>query len=510
MFSSDVRVTVPRTPLLLLMAALATAMGCVVGAPHGFSSGKHWTFPLVGPLEDGVLLTPVKINGNGPYLFLIDPDSPRSSVDNAIVSENQLYSGFGREQLDENDHSQQVRLAEVKTLEVGTLTVSKRQVRVHKVGTFWVGGRRVRGVLGRDVIADSLIFAIDRDRGIGHLATQGNFAAPADATVIKYRDFTCADCGRRGEATPGLESDIVTRRLVEARVNETHKVTVHLDLGGRTSMLWPAKLKAFKMPRLDVKATLTDELGSTRKVKFGSIAAKVKVGPLEASGLLILPFGDKRWREVDLDGTVGQNFLADYHVTVNWHKKRFWLAKRDREQAVALTKERMGRWGSVFAGCERPACVDIQMTGVSPPPAAPAPPAAPEAPAAPEGSGAPDQAGDAPGAAPQPPADDGATVPKPMPPRPEKFDLRITRAREAVDKTYEILFEAVDKDGKSLGLPRMTATLPAGVVTVIEPDFDHNYAHAAGFRVLDMSPFGRDCQRVGAGARCVWRAPVKR
>ena len=61
------------------------ATGCSVGAPPGFSSGDRWAFPLVGPLEDGLLITPATVHGHGPYLFAIDPDATVSAVDKNIV-----------------------------------------------------------------------------------------------------------------------------------------------------------------------------------------------------------------------------------------------------------------------------------------------------------------------------------------------------------------------------------------------------------------------------------------
>src|SRR4051812_1080712 len=46
------------------LAAVTIALaGCTVGAPPGFSGGDRWTFPLVGPLEDGLLVTPVSVHG---------------------------------------------------------------------------------------------------------------------------------------------------------------------------------------------------------------------------------------------------------------------------------------------------------------------------------------------------------------------------------------------------------------------------------------------------------------
>src|SRR5207237_1156911 len=81
--------------VLALALALALGGACTVGAPPGFSSGDHWAFPLVGPLEDGVLLVPVTINGKGPYLFLLDPDAPLTSIDEALAAGLDLYGGTG-------------------------------------------------------------------------------------------------------------------------------------------------------------------------------------------------------------------------------------------------------------------------------------------------------------------------------------------------------------------------------------------------------------------------------
>ena len=164
------------SPLLLPALALGFALGstsCVVGAPPGFGDGDVWTLPLVAPLEDDVLLTPVSINDKGPYLFLIAPDSNVSTHDSALVSELDLYSAYGPEETTEADNRVPTFYAEVPKMEAGNLVVRSHKWRVHKVGTYWVGGRRVRGVLGRDIIADSLIFAVDRDAGIAQLAQQG-------------------------------------------------------------------------------------------------------------------------------------------------------------------------------------------------------------------------------------------------------------------------------------------------------------------------------------------------
>ena len=77
------------------------AAGCTVGAPPGFSSGERWTFPLVGPLEDGLLLTPATVHGHGPYLFAIDPDANVSEIDKQVVEDAGLRIGVGPHRIDE-------------------------------------------------------------------------------------------------------------------------------------------------------------------------------------------------------------------------------------------------------------------------------------------------------------------------------------------------------------------------------------------------------------------------
>src|SRR5687768_17419946 len=134
-----------------LLVGVVFLSACAYGAPLGFSGGDSWSIQLVGPLEDNELVVPVKVNGKGPYLFVIDTDAEHSSVDSALSSELELYCGLGPEKPDERDKKVRTTICEVGKLQVGDqLTVSSlKDVNVHKFGTYWVGGRQMRGVLGR-------------------------------------------------------------------------------------------------------------------------------------------------------------------------------------------------------------------------------------------------------------------------------------------------------------------------------------------------------------------------
>jgi len=91
-----------RLSACLLLTALIAPVGCGGGgAPSGFSKGDRWTFPLVGPLEDGVLLAPATVHGKGPYLFAIDPDAGISAIDQQVAADAGLTTSRGPSLLDE-------------------------------------------------------------------------------------------------------------------------------------------------------------------------------------------------------------------------------------------------------------------------------------------------------------------------------------------------------------------------------------------------------------------------
>jgi hypothetical protein len=473
---------------LVVLSLLSLLLGsCAVGAPLGFSSGDSWSFPLAAPLEDGEYLVPVKINGKGPYLFMIDTDAPISAVDAAIVSEHDLYTVRHQELLDERDKMVPTALAEVPKMQIGDqLTISSMKVHVHQVGAYTSRGRIVRGILGRDVIADSLVFAADRDTGMAYLATQGHYAAPAGASVITYRR-QLTEAGRK------------RLRLMTTTINGTNKATMHLDLGGAFSQLWTKRIDAMKLPKLAVQARTVDELATARMVNFAAMTASVQVNDVDVNGVLVLPYEDHRVRDIDADGTLGINFFAGFNLVANWHKKTVWLSRRAADPG-ANTKARIQRWGNAFDTCANLGCATIALNSDAParPVAPPAPEPGPEPAPAGDGSAAPGNTAPAPGNA-VPSGAPSETVPAERPAimAPPKYTLVVSREAGAPNAAYDLLIEALDASGQPVGLPRLLVTLPAGQATVTSANFDAQYAAAASFRVLDASPFPRECDKAG-------------
>ena len=426
---------------LLSLLALSLLAGCTVGAPPGFSSGDSWSAPLVGPLEGGPLIVPVKLHDKGPYLFLIDPDSPVSHVDEALAGELDLHSTLGEEFVDESDKARGLKLAEVLRISIGTLTVRQKSFWVTPVGVFNHAGRQIRGVIGRDILADSLVFGFDRQRGMAYIATQKGFVAPEGGTVIDYRlEKTRIPNGVRQ----------VSRRLATATVNGA-ELTMHIDLGTWDSQLREEKWAAAGLTPVPLERLQVDEIGVHRKTTQAAVAQNVTLGGAQGGQVMFVPYGDKRWSDQVIDGSIGLNFFAGTAVWINFDNSKLHLAP---EASGDLVKERIDRWGSAeLSACAEPACTTAKLL-------------------VPEG------------------ADPAAPTSTPV--------LHIQRDASVQDLAFEVLIEPRAADGGPSGLPKLLAVFPAGTSEITQ-GLDSTFAGAT-FAVVDVDPFPRTCAGEGACA----------
>src|SRR5262245_8149128 len=206
-----------------------------------------------------MLITAGTVRGKGPYLFLLDPDANLTVIDQQIVEQAGLNQGRGPTRIDETGAEQMRGYAELSDLQLGTLTVSARQVMMVPSDFYNTEGRRVNGVIGRDVLADTLVFGFDREQGIATLSTLEAFKPPPDATAIKVAlvgpdpsiltapgnrvsmdASNSDDASRVGISTrtggPALDVTPLPRRVASAKIGDV-PVTMHLDLGGPVSQL---------------------------------------------------------------------------------------------------------------------------------------------------------------------------------------------------------------------------------------------------------------------------------
>ena len=305
--------------------------GCTAGAPPGFSAGDRWTVPLVGPLENGTLIVPALVGDKGPFLFALDPDATVSAVDEDVVHEAGLRTGEGPHQLDEDDTQQPAFYAEVMQWTLGSLTVAgPKPALVVKAGTYDRDGRRIHGVIGRDIVADSLVFGFDRDRGIVTLETGKAFQPPAGAVALHYQLLT--------SKVENADSVPSPRRLVEAVIGGK-KLPMHVQLGRVASEL---RLADWAATAITPEKPLAD----------------VVVGALRAESVTFVAYRDRRWDEHDIDGALGLAFFKHDSLTVNWDSDTLYVTPR-ADQPLAT---RLGRWQSkTLTSCEHAGCATVSM-----------------------------------------------------------------------------------------------------------------------------------------------------
>jgi len=396
---------------------VAMLSACATGAPPHFSGGNTWTFPLVDPLADGKLVTPVFIEGKGPYLFAIDPDAPLTVADSELIVGNDFRAHPGVRAIDEHDTTHPTFYLQLTSLRVGDLTVHLDTVRVSSTHAFDTERRRIFGVLGRDVIADSLVFGFDRERGIAWLKTQEAFQPSEGAQVIDYYTRTRQRMG------------LVPRRLVAANIDGT-TYDLHLDLGDVTSQLRPEHWNQAKLRSIPWNMTLVDEVGTHRHVSSDGMADRVSVGPVTRDQIGFVPYDDRRWDYVQLDGTLGLDFFRPYSVAADWHHQRYYLTPR--LDSAAQTQLRLARWGEMLPPCAASGCVAITASSDA---------------------------------------------------------VDATRDPRAVGANLEVVLRATSATGQQL--PTLFVSLPAGVDHVTAT-IDRRYAGAT-YAVLDVSPFAYDC-----------------
>jgi hypothetical protein len=451
-----------ESPVLCKARALGLLVmaGCTVGAPPGFSGGDHWTFPLVGPLEDGLLVTPATVKGHGPYLFAIDPDANFSAIDEQVVGDAGLRTAGGPEIIDETNTGQVRVYAELLDLKVSALAIERRSVMLYPAGYYDSEGRHINGVLGRDVIDDALVFGFDRDQGIATLATAQTFTPPPDAIAIQYQDmhseasgFTPGDSkivarggGTRGTvigggSVAGASAPPVPRRLVTAQVGQG-TFAMHLDLGAAVSQLPKDSWSGARLKRVEVELRLVDEAGTARSVTQAGVA-EVTLSMAKAEEVTFAPYVEARFGKQRLEGALGLDFFRGYAVYANWGKRTFYL--KPRGDAAATTTARLARWGAALPPCPHPGCATVALVARAAGPT-----------------------------------------------------LEVTRDAAAADRALELLVGVTRTDKPP---SRLLVELPRKVDKV-NAQLPAEYAGAT-LAVLDASPFVRSCP---GGAECVARA----
>lgn len=435
-----------RHAALVAAVGATLALSCASGPPPGFSGGDTWVIPLIGTLEDGPLLVPALVNDKGPFVFAIDPDAHVSIIDEDVLAATKAITGEGPRLLDESDTQRNKFYAEILSWQLGSLTVQgPKPAQIVGKGTFDIDGRRVHGVIGRDIIADSLVFGFNRDAGVVVLATQKGFKPLADSITFEYSKLL--------SSVPNIDTLPLPRRLVKATIGG-QSYPLHVDFGAVTSQLRPRAWDRAKLVKADVDIALVDEVGILRRAKQSGRAESVTVGGATSKDITFVPYVDRRWPDQDIEGTLGLGFFEPYNVFVNWDNDTVYLRPRD-PSALSNVAGRLGRWQSKsLMGCANVGCVKVNAID----PLAGKPP-------------------------------------EEMPAKHPGLVTSIVREPSMKQADLEVLIAVTPPEGKP-PLKWLVANLPAGT----DRAMTHLSAEYIGatFTVLDASPFPRTCPSQGA------------
>jgi hypothetical protein len=314
---------------------------CVVGGPVSYSSGVRWTLPMVAPLEDREVAVLATLDGHGPYLFLVDPDSEITVVDQGVAESLGLYwSGYARV-LTQEDHTVPRRVYELQSWRSGDLEIRNSVATSVPAGSLSFRGQPVAGILG--MVSPIIVIDVDRDRGVVKLAVAGNEAVPPGSTAVDGHV-------RFNHLIVPVEVADSTRR----------ELALQVSLGVATSALWPDLLD--DLPPSGARPALLVDAAGTRRAPDADVAAPLVAlsCDLRASWVRFVDLVEPTTRRIRHDGQLGENVLARWHVTMDRNRGRLWVAPRDADLGAHLT-DRLARWGGRFARCAASGCVRMSL-----------------------------------------------------------------------------------------------------------------------------------------------------
>lgn len=315
---------------VVCLAAVVASTACA-GRPVYIAEGERWTLPLVDPLARGELTVPVTIDGKGPYAFVIAPHLPRTVLDDGVAEKLGLYSDNNWSNVvTQKDTRELVRVWEVPSMVSGTFRLRNMLVLGARPGSLSSGGHAVAGIIGADVISASMMIEVDRDDGVVRVAIAGKEERPPWGSAVAGRWFfgqlllPVSVDGRDVR----LALDMTASHTAARGATRGPEAAVFVDPGGGAS-------------RAPVRATPS-------VVKVGTVSAEVNVAE----------FDDRRIRDVDYDGVLGQDFLSHARVILDAHHGVLWLAAREPDLATSLA-DRIGRWGAEWRGCAATGCATL-------------------------------------------------------------------------------------------------------------------------------------------------------
>ena len=159
--------------LFLVVLLLVAWSGCGIPAPKDFgvpaeTAPGEVNFELAPP-NDAAIIVPVKINGRGPFKFVLDTGATFTCIDQKLVDQLKLpeWRGqFGAGVLAPTEGA--VKLVSIDTFEVGNTKATDMKACAIEFSRLQTGGLDVRGLVGLNFLK-SFQVKIDFKKKVLHL-----------------------------------------------------------------------------------------------------------------------------------------------------------------------------------------------------------------------------------------------------------------------------------------------------------------------------------------------------
>ena len=162
-----------RSPRSSWLCTLLLVAACTIPAPKDLGTPNSTTpgevpFKLAPP-NDAAIIVPVKINGHGPYDFVLDTGATFTCIDQKLVNELKLPESrgqFGVGVLTPIEGA--VKLVNIDTLEVGNVKATQMKACAIEFSRLQTDGLDAHGLVGLNFLK-SFRMTIDFKKQVLHL-----------------------------------------------------------------------------------------------------------------------------------------------------------------------------------------------------------------------------------------------------------------------------------------------------------------------------------------------------
>ncbi|GAB5525782.1 MAG: hypothetical protein Roseis2KO_36540 [Roseivirga sp.] len=274
--------------------------------------------------ESNLIIVPIKINGEGPYNFILDTGSESGMVfDKWVIGENNLvnartvpvYAADGNKVTDlwvANNLS--IKFPGVSGVQQSMLVLQENFIDIENVI-----GVQAHGILGSEIF-NRFVVEVDYDKKLLRLYNPKDFKAPkgfrkVPITLENFRPFVKATV--KQEKTKSAE--------VKLLIDTGASSALFLDASKHDNIHLPEKTVDHTLGRALV-GVIEGKIGRVKRFNLGKFKFK-KVTTSFPENWIVSKTGNKDPKNNPRHGTVGSEILSRFRVIFDYHEKVLYLKK---------------------------------------------------------------------------------------------------------------------------------------------------------------------------------------